>query len=87
MRLCQRRNIRCGTRGFRRSGSCDFASQSSSLRSSANLTPSAQANPATEQCEVPNARLFHTSCWDFGIIIMSFPEQSSGLVAEAAVDL
>ena len=42
---------------------------------------------ATEQCEVPNARLFHTSCWDFGIIIMSFLEQSSGLVAEAAVDL
>ena len=45
----------CGTqgvaalRGLRRSGSCDFASQSSSLRSSANLTPSAQAHLATEQ--------------------------------------
>ena len=37
------------SRGLRRSGSCDFASQSSSLRSSANLTPSAQANPATQQ--------------------------------------
>ena len=46
----------CGTqgvaslRGLRRSGSCDFASQSSSLRSSANLTPSAQANHATQRC-------------------------------------
>jgi hypothetical protein len=48
------RTVHCPIhRGLRRSGSCDFASQSSSLRSSANLTPSAQANPATQQ-ESPN---------------------------------
>ena len=71
---CAPRRIRraAAHRGFRRSGSCDFASQSSSLRSSANLTPSAQANPATEQCE---ARQDSHSCRlhrrNFGIMFVS----------------